>query len=103
MGFWVKLLSAEYERILWKPLRKAFPYIEKVNRQRIKISAPLNIIRDFRNRVFHIEPILWNIDKIQEMNDKIILVLGWINRDLPEFIGEMNSVPEVIERTKREL
>ena len=103
MGFWVRLLNAEYERILWKPLRKAFPYIEKVNKQRNKISAPLNKIRDFRNRVFHHEPILWNIDKVQEMNDKIILVLGWINSNLPEFVNELNRVPEIIEQAKLKL
>ena len=32
LGFWVSLLNAEYERLLWKDLRRAFPYIPKKDR-----------------------------------------------------------------------
>ena len=66
LGFWVRLFNAEYELILWKPLRKAFPYLEKQRRQRNNVSAPINKIRDFRNRVFHHEPISWNLERLEE-------------------------------------
>lgn len=103
MGFWVSLLNAEYERILWKPLRRSFPFLEKAKKQRNKVSAPLNKIRDFRNRVFHNEPIAWNLDKLQEMNDLIIKVLGWINNELPEFANELNRVPNIIDKARSKI
>ena len=103
MGFWVRLLNAEYERILWKPLRRAFPYLEKNKKQRNKVSAPLNKIRDFRNRVFHHEPIAWNLAKVSETNEMIIEVLEWLNSDLPNFAAEINRVPEILEKAKEQL
>ena len=61
LGFWVSLLNSEYERLLWKDLRRAFPFMPKKDRQRKNVSAPLNTFRTFRNRVFHNESIwLWD-------------------------------------------
>lgn len=69
-GFWVRLLNAEYDRVLWKQLRNAFPYIEKVRRQRHNVSAPINKIRNFRNSIFHHEPVSWNLDELQKLTTK---------------------------------
>ena len=101
LGFWVRLLNAEYERILWKPIRKAFPYLEKNKRQRNNVSAPVNKIRDFRNRVFHHEPISWNLDKLEETNRRIITVMSWINKDLPTLANEIDRVPEVLDAVRK--
>jgi hypothetical protein len=100
LGFWVKLLNAEYERILWKPLRKVFPYANKNERQRNKVSAPINKIRDFRNRVFHHEPISWRLDKLENTNSQIIMVIKWINEDLPELVSTIDRVTEVLNKVK---
>lgn len=100
LGFWVRLFNAEYELILWKPLRKAFPYLEKRQRQRNNVSAPINKIRDFRNRVFHHEPISWNLDRLEETHARIFTVMGWINKDLPEIAQKIDRVPEVIHTVK---
>jgi hypothetical protein len=96
LGFWVRLFNAEYELILWKPLRKAFPYLEKQQRQRNNVSAPINKIRDFRNRVFHHEPISWNLDRLEETHTRILKVMSWINKDLPTIAQEIDRVPMVI-------
>jgi len=96
LGFWVRLLNAEYELILWKPLRKAFPYLEKQQRQRNNVSAPINKIRDFRNRVFHHEPISWNLNRLEETHTRILTVMSWINKDLPEIAKKIDRVPKVI-------
>lgn len=96
LGFWVRLLNAEYERVLWKPLRKAFPFLEKSQRQRNNVSAPINKIRDFRNRVFHHEPISWNLNKLEETHQRIIMVMSWINEDLPDIANEIDRVPAVL-------
>ena len=100
LGFWVRLLNAEYELTLWKPLRKAFPYLDKKHRQRNKVSAPINKIRDFRNRIFHHEPVSWNLDKLEETHNRIIMVMGWLNKDLPEVAKIHDRAIEIIEKTR---
>jgi len=69
LGFWVRLFNAEYERVLWKDLRRAFPYLQKIDRQRHKVSAPLNNFRNIRNRIFHNEPICWNFSRLVGWED----------------------------------
>lgn len=103
LGFWVRLLNAEYERILWKPLRKAFPYLEKQQRKRHTVSAPVNKIRHFRNRVFHHEPIAWNFEKLENTHYEILLVMSWINKDLPQIVSKFDRVNDVIQNAKNEL
>jgi hypothetical protein len=77
-------------------LRKAFPYLEKQQRQRNNVSAPINKIRDFRNRVFHHEPISWNLNRLEETHTRILTVMKWINKDLPEIAKKIDRVPKVI-------
>jgi len=101
LGFWVRLLNAEYELTLWKPLRRAFPYLEKRQKQRNKVSAPINKIRNFRNRVFHHEPISWNLKKLEEMHNTIFMVMTWLNKDLPKIAAEFDRVDEVIQKAKK--
>ena len=86
LGFWVSLLNSEYERTLWQALRKAFPYMPKKERQRKNVSTPLNTFRRFRNRVFHNESICWNLARVEEIHDEMLKVIGWMNRDLPEWV-----------------
>ena len=103
LGFWVSLLNAEYERLLWKDLRRAFPYIPKKDRKRKNVSAPLNRFRAFRNRVFHNESICWNMKKVQEIHDELLLVLEWINKDLPEWLTKIDRFENVQEQIKIEM
>lgn len=95
LGFWVSLLNSEYERILWKDLRRAFPFIPKNKRQRKNVSAPLNRFRAFRNRVFHNESICWNMNRVTEIHNEIIEVIGWINKDMPNWLAQLDRVPAV--------
>ncbi len=86
LGFWVSLLNSEYERLLWKNLRRAFPFMPKRERQRKNVSAPLNAFRTFRNRVFHNESICWNLCRVEEIHQEMITVMGWMNRDVPGWL-----------------
>lgn len=95
LGFWVSLLNSEYERILWKDLRRAFPYMPKSIKQRKNVSAPLNRFRAIRNRVFHNEAICWNINKVASIHKEVIEVLGWINKDLPDWLLLSDRVDDV--------
>lgn len=95
LGFWVSLLNSEYERILWKDLRRAFPFMPKAKRQRKNVSAPLNRFRAFRNRVFHNESICWNINRVRDIHSEMMEVLGWMNRDVPGWLSQYDRFPSV--------
>ncbi|MDE6409860.1 MAG: hypothetical protein K2K81_06420 [Muribaculaceae bacterium] len=103
LGFWVSLLNSEYERVLWKDLRKAFPYMPKNIRQRKNVSAPLNRFRNFRNRIFHNEAICWNINHVRAIHTELIQILGWINKDLPLWIAQSDRFPEVCNEINKSL
>ena len=94
LGFWVSLLNAEYELLLWKHLRRAFPYMPKHLRQRKNVSSPLNSFRSFRNRVFHNESICWSMKRVTEIHNELYQVMGWINKDLPTWALLLDRVDE---------
>lgn len=104
LGFWVSLLNSEYERLLWKDLRRAFPYMLKKERQRKNVSAPLNTFRIFRNRVFHNESICWNLHRVEEIHREMEIVMGWMNKDVPawlQLIDRFESVCCQIRKTMK--
>ena len=100
LGFWVSLLNSEYERLLWKDLRRAFPFMPKKNRQRKNVSAPLNTFRTFRNRVFHNESICWNLNRVEEIHQEMTTVLGWINKDVPGWLSQIDRFNTVCDNIR---
>lgn len=101
LGFWVSLLNSEYERLLWKNLRRAFPFMPKQDRQRKNVSAPLNTFRTFRNRVFHNEAICWNLDRVKKIHQEMVMVMGWMNKDVPEWLTQIDRFHAVCDYIKR--
>ena len=95
LGFWVSLLNSEYERLLWKDLRRAFPFMPKKERKRKNVSAPLNTFRTFRNRVFHNESICWNLNRVEEIHKEMTTVMGWINKDVPGWLSHIDRFDAV--------
>ena len=95
------LFNAEYERYLWKDLRKAFPKMPKGKRQRKNVSAPLNEIRNLRNRVFHNESISWSLSRLEGLHKSIIEVCNWINPSLPLWICTVERFNKVVLAVKR--
>lgn len=75
----------------------------KEKRQRRNVSAPVNRIREFRNRIFHHEPVCWKFERLEQIRAEIYLVTEWINKDLPAFALSMDRIPEVISEVKRSL
>jgi len=99
-GFWVSLLNSEYERILWKHLRKAFSNMPRHDRKRRNISTPLNMFRHFRNRIFHNEPIYWNLNRIIEIHSEMLKVIGWMDKDLPQWVRDQERFENVCDEIK---
>ena len=102
-GFWARLFNKEFELILWKDLRRTFPFMPKGIKQRKYISAPINNFRNFRNRIFHNEPICWNLAKLEEIHNQMDEVLGWINKDLPNWIQQFDRFKSVSEKVNIQL
>jgi hypothetical protein len=102
MGFWVSLFNAEYEKYLWKDLRRAFPNLPKYRRQRKNVSAPLNTIRALRNRVFHNEAISWSLTRLTFLHNMIVEVISWMNLDLPAWLQRVDRYEIVSQRVKKQ-
>jgi len=103
LGFWVSLFNVEYERILWKDLRRVFPNMPKIERQRKKVAPPLNRFRAFRNRIFHHEPISWNLRKLKHIHSEILTVMGWMNKDIPLWIAPFDRFDTVSQMVEKKL
>ena len=102
-GFWVMLLNREYDHILWKSLRKAFPNMPKEIRQRKNVSAPCNDLRRLRNRVFHHEAICWNLHYVTCLHHNLVTVLGWMNADMPTWLATIDSFDMICESIRKEM
>jgi len=103
LGFWVSLFNAEYERILWKDLRRVFPNMPKTERQRKKITPPLNRFRTFRNRIFHHEPICWNFKRLRQIHAEIRMVIEWINKDISVWLASFDRFDDVCSNAEKRL
>ena len=99
-GFWVTLLNSEYELTLWKSLRLAFPHMPKKDRKRKNVSSPCNALRKLRNRVFHHESICWDLDYITDIHNRLVMVLGWINKDMPSLLDEVDHFCKVVDEIR---
>lgn len=95
LGFWTTLLNSKYQDVLWGPIRKAFKNLPKLQKQRANVSAPLNKVRDLRNRAFHHEPLLWLKDEPAiTTHDQGLEVIGWLDKDLAAWLKTFNSFQE---------
>ena len=94
-GFWTSLFNRNYERILWKDLRRAFPFVKKDNRQRKVIASCLNKFRRLRNRIDHNEAICWNLDEVQMIHNEMLNVMGWMNKDVPTWVSKFDRFNNV--------
>ena len=102
-GFWTSLFDTKFEMTLWKNLRFAFPNCPKENRKRKIVSAKLNRIRKFRNRIFHHEAISWNMEVLSTYKLDIIEGINWLDKDLLNWIDELNHVDQTIDKYRKRI
>jgi hypothetical protein len=89
-GFWVHLLTKQYQDIWKKQLTVAFPYIEKNNRQ--QIYDKLNKIKTLRNKIAHHESLL----KCDLKNDyqNIISFIGYRCETTKKWVEDHQKVTQ---------
>jgi hypothetical protein len=100
-GFWTSLFDTKFEMTLWKNLRLTFPNCLKNIRKRKTMSSKFNGIRKSRNRIFHHQAITWNLNVLNSYKDEIIEGIEWLNKDLLEWIAELNHVEETISKFRK--
>jgi hypothetical protein len=99
-GFWVSLLSGAYETRFWRPnrarvLKASFPNIPKSLRQRTTIYKRYNELREFRNRVFHHEPI-WNRASLSDDYTRIYEAIDWIDPEMVDLSTIIDRYSDVV-------
>jgi len=95
-GFWISLFLSHHYSLLSGQIIHIFPNKPKTE-TRASIYRKLDLIRDFRNRVNHCEPICFkgiNIDcsKALTILNTIYDLLCWINPELVKFFDNLNNV-----------
>lgn len=101
-GFWTSLFEPHHYRLIAGVIIHCFPNKpNEVNRS--IISQKLNRIREFRNRVYHNEPICFNNSSIdfseaENTRDEIIEMLEWVDSDLSAYVEYFNGINSKIDQ-----
>jgi hypothetical protein len=99
LGFWVSLLRRNYVPLIWtRHSQEAFPNLsagETMN----DVSRVGTKIQDWRNRIFHQEPLIGQ--DLSGNYSNILKMLGWICIDTREWTREHSCVPKVIRERPR--
>ncbi|MGW7687024.1 hypothetical protein ACWGID_40160 [Kribbella sp. NPDC054772] len=93
-GFWRFLLAHRYMTTIWPDLSYAFPYAP--DRQLVTLEAPVLRLWEIRNRIAHNERI-WT-EPIRQRHDDALLVLGYIDPSLAEWVSDRSRVPALLAR-----
>lgn len=101
LGFWTCFFDPPYYKILKGVPTKVFKHLPP-GYGRKDISNILFDIREFRNRIFHNEPICFVNNKIdfsyaKDIYASIINILTWIDPQIPISLHELDRVLKVID------
>lgn len=97
LGFWASLFRNEYAPLWHKHLKFLFPHLIARHRTPKFIFKQLRQIRDFRNRVFHHEPI-WHWKNLLNRYQEILTVLDWLSPILKKSLIELERFQIVYEK-----
>lgn len=100
LGFWTSLFDTHYYKLLSGTIIHCFPHRPNTI-QRKEINLKLDKIREFRNRVYHNEPVCFNGAKIDfteaiAIKQEIYETLNWIDPELSHYIKQFDHVDEKI-------
>lgn len=91
-GFWVNMLLARHEAIFWTDLHKSFADLPAAVTYQA-LYARCDVVREFRNRVFHHEPILHR--NITKEYSQIMELITWLSPDKAKWIKQYSRVMAV--------
>ncbi|MBU1174011.1 MAG: hypothetical protein KKH72_01310 [Alphaproteobacteria bacterium] len=92
-AFWVGLLGPTYDGDVWRrALNKGFR--ASGGKKRVVVHGRMNMLRRFRNRVAHHEPIFQH--NLQTVHDEILEAIGWMCPDTSNWVAFNSRVPAVL-------
>jgi len=105
LGFWTALFEPHHYRLIGGSVIHCFPH-KPTTVRRSAISIKLQNIRDFRNRVYHNEPICFrgnNIDfsTAESVRDDIRELLTWINVNAKLYVDDFDAIDSKISVGRR--
>lgn len=104
-GFWTSLFDPHHYRLIGGIVIHSFHY-KPANINRSILNQKLNRIREFRNRVYHNEPICFYGNVIdftyaEKIKDEIYELLSWIDPDLTDYVKYFDAIDNKINIAKR--
>lgn len=100
-GFWTSLFNRKYANTLWKPLHRVFHQMPPEIRQRAVISPKLNAVRTFRNRIYHYEPVSWDLNELEKHYNNIYEILSWISPNLIIWTKQLDNFEIELKNAKK--
>jgi len=95
-GFWTSLFEPHHYRLIGGVVIHCFPNKPTcVNRS--VLSQKLDRIQDFRNRIYHNEPICFSGNNIDfayatQIKNELYELLSWIDSDLPAYVKTFDTI-----------
>jgi hypothetical protein len=95
-GFWVSLFEPAHYRLTGGAAIHSFPH-KPSHINRSAIFSILSKIRDFRNRIYHNEPVCFNGTSgdfsyaVQIRND-LLELLGWMDADAKKYVQRFDKI-----------
>lgn len=104
LGIWTSFFDPHHYRLIGGVVIHCFPN-KPAHINRSAISKKLNRIREFRNRVYHNEPICFDGNKVDfseaiSIKNEIYELYEWIDVDLMEYVEYFNGIDAKIQAAK---
>ncbi|MCD8431821.1 hypothetical protein LNJ05_03515 [Tenacibaculum finnmarkense genomovar ulcerans] len=101
-GFWTSLFDTHHYKLIGGTVIHCFPNKPNYVNRNI-LNQKLNNIREFRNRVYHNEPICFNgniinFTEVTNIKNEIYELLEWIDTDLTDYVNYFNGIDTEINR-----
>ena len=103
-GFWVSLFENAHYKLIGGSVIHSFPHKPKhINRKAIFLL--LSRIRDFRNRIYHNEPICFNGTSVDftfasQIKQDIFNLLDWMEPDIKKYVALFDNIDQEIQKNK---
>jgi hypothetical protein len=96
LGFWTSLFDTHHYKLLSGSIIHCFPN-KPHTIQRKQINIILDEIREFRNRIYHNEPICFKSNSIDfsealRIKSDIFNILNWMDADLSSYVSKFDSI-----------
>lgn len=92
-GFWVNMLLPRHEVVFWDNLNLSFSELPS-GITYADLYQRCDNVREFRNRVFHHEPIFERDISLEYRN--ILELISWLSKDKAEWIKQYSRVMTVL-------